>query len=254
MKLFTHSWQPYPYYVFGALPQSIKGAETRTCCTTVQQPKLCAEEADLHHREKTEMKLTLSVILATCALAVNGVSGADIKSGQRVGISIPYFNQWLGCAGQWCGRATCPQIFFSRPTTTCWGEVFYIYSEEANGLPIKVGDNVAVYYPRESKWMGCWENHCGKYTCPGSPTFQYGMSSAQKWDQCGGEVFTIYAFGRAIGEVIQNRDPIMLRFGTVWVSMWAGTTDKRTCPGYLLPPSEPTYDTCPGEAFAITQI
>ena len=129
--------------MFGALPQSIKGAETRTYCTTAQQPKLCAEEVDLHHREKTEMKLTFSVILATCALmAVNGVSGDEIESGQRVGISISYFNQWLGCAGQWCARATCRQVFFSRPTTQCWGEVFYIYSEEAHGLPIKVGDNV----------------------------------------------------------------------------------------------------------------
>ena len=177
-----------------------------------------------------------------------------VKSGQLVGLKYTYSNQWLGCAGRWCGRAGCPERFFSKPNSVCWGEVFRIYSEASKGEPLAVGERVGLYYPREKKWMGCWQNpHCGKYPCPGHPTHAFGFSSAIKWKHCGGEIFTIYAYGKAEGDIILNKDAIMLRFGNKWVSVWGGLTDKRTCPGNP-PPGIRKYDQCGGEVFEIYQI
>ena len=206
--------------------------------------------------QEAEMKLTLFgiMVLATCALALNGTSDVEIRSGQRIAIKMTYSNQWLGCDGEWCEQAGCPQLFFSKPPSECWGEVFNIYNEQAHGQPINVGDKVGLYYPREGMWIGCFQGHCGKYTCPGNNTYEYGMADAEKWQFCGGAIFTIYAFGKDNGEVVLNKDAIMLRFKEAWVSLLGETTETSICPGNSLPPPKEKYDTCVGEAFEIFKI
>ena len=102
--------------------------------------------------------------------------------------------------------------------------------------------------------MGCWQNpHCGKYPCLGRPTHAFGFSASWKWKRCGGEIFTIYAYGKAEGEIILSKDAIMLRFGNRWVSVWGGLTDKRTRLGNP-PPGIRKYNQCGGEVFEIYQM
>lgn len=171
-----------------------------------------------------------------------------------MGVKNEFLNQWLGCAGRWCGRAGCPERFFSKPNSECWGEVFRIYSEASKGEPLAVGERVGLYYEREKKWVGCSQKpHCGKYSCPGQPTHAHGFSDAGKWEQCGGEIFTIYAYGKAEGDVIYNHDAVMLRFGNQYLSLWNGLSHMSSCPGNP-PPHYRKYDQCAGETFVIHQI
>ena len=177
-----------------------------------------------------------------------------VRSGKVVGLKYPYLNQWLSCAGRWCDRRPCPERFFSKPNSQCWGEVFYIHSQKAYDQPIKVGDKIGLYYPRESKWFGCEGRHCGKYSCPGRPSYAYGFQDAKRWRECWGEVFTIYAYGKKNAEYLTYKDAVMLYYNRErrWVSVWGGKTDKRTCPGNTWPPpSTRKYDQCAGEAFEI---
>ena len=179
---------------------------------------------------------------------------STVRSGETVALKMTYGNQWIGCAGTWCGKAGCPERFFSKPNSVCWGEVFKIYSKSANGNIIRVGDKVALYYPRAKKWFGCIAYHCsGGYGCPGTPTYTYGFANAAKWTQCWGEVYTIYAYGKSVGQYIVHKDPIMLQYQNKWVSLWEGLTTKFTCPG-AAPPGIRKYDFCAGEAFEIFVI
>ena len=147
-----------------------------------------------------------------------------------------------------------PRALFSKPKSQCLGEVFTIYSKTASGHNIKVGDKVALYYRRTGKWFGCWQNYCGsRYLCPGTPNYFYGFANALKWTQCWGEVFTIYAYGKSYGQSIFHKDPIMLRYGNRWVSLWEGWATKLTCPG-TPPPNIFKYEFCAGEAFEIFKI
>ena len=167
---------------------------------------------------------------------------------------MTYSNTWLGCSGAWCARAACPQRFFSKSKSLCWGEVFTIYSRPAKGRNIKVGDKVALYYRRASRWFGCLEHRCaGKYACPGTPSWSYGFANAMKWTECWGEVFTIYAYGKTYGDDIIHRDPIMLQYRSRWVSLWEVLATKLDCPG-TPPPGILKYDFCAGEAFEIFKL
>ena len=66
---------------------------------------------------------------------------------------------------------------------------------------------------------------------------------------CAGDVFTIYAMGKCNGHAITHKDAIMLRYKNKWVSLLGGRMDKRTCPGYFVPPRNSKYNACGGEAF-----
>ena len=182
------------------------------------------------------------------------LSSYTVRSGQQVAIKMPYRNHWLGCAGHTCSAAGCPGRFFSTSKSRCWGEKFTIYSKHARGRPIKVGDQVGLYFNRHKKWFGCPHHRCCKYPCPGRPSYHYGFQHPSYWHRCAGEVFTIYAMGKCNGQTINHKDAIMLRYKNKWVSLWAGKADKRTCPGYLVPPPTNKYDQCAGEAFEIFKI
>lgn len=190
----------------------------------------------------------------TCPLSLHLSPLYTVRSGQQVAIKMTLRNHWFGCRGHWCSAQSCPARFFTTSKSRCWGEVFTIYSRHARGRPIKVGDQVGLYFNRQRKWFGCSHRYCGKYTCPGNPSHHYGFQHPTKWRHCGGEIFKIYAMGKCNGHTISHKDAIMLRIGSKWVSMAAGTMDKRTCPGHYQPPPNSKFDQCPGEAFEIFKI
>ena len=178
-----------------------------------------------------------------------------VKSGQQVALKMTARNLWLGCDQHWCAIDTCPEWYFSRPKSQCPGNVFVIYSQHAQGKPIKVGDKVGLYYPTEKKWFGCAGHLCGKAPCPGKPTHAHGFENYAKWKQCWGEVFTIYAYGKKHGESIYPKDAIMLYMNhhRQYASLWRGKADKNLCPGPA-PPPKSKYDHCRGEVFEIFVI
>ena len=84
---------------------------------------------------------------------------------------------------------------------------------------------------------------------------QHGFATAEKWFQCGGEVFRIYAKGKGVGQRVREGDDVMFYYVQQpgrWVSQ-ASTqrTRKRTCPGFAKPPSNSKYDRCRAEVFKI---
>ena len=160
----------------------------------------------------------------------------------------------MSCAPNPCRRATCPRLYLEGADwNNCWGEVFRIFRFSGPGR-VRAGEVVAIYYPRETgRWFGCAGINCGKATCPGTPTLAYGMQNRDKWFQCWGEVFKIYARGRPLGATIYSHDDIMLFYlqQRKWVGLVGAYTDKRTCPGTVRPPPPSRYDVCWGEVFEL---
>ena len=69
--------------------------------------------------------------------------------------------------------------------------------------------------------------HCCKYLCAGTPTHEHGFADPHKWKQCGGEVFTIYAYGKQQETDCEERCRCAsLRPGEVGVSI--GRIDRKT--------------------------
>ena len=119
-----------------------------------------------------------------------------VQVGDLVGLHYPHQpGHWLGCAGNQCGKATCP----GSPTTaygfssderwfTCYGEVFRIYAKEKNvGDTINAGDLIMLYYLNGVLWVSQGTGSTIKASCPGTsrpPPFT-------KFDRCPYEGFTI---------------------------------------------------------------
>ena len=157
---------------------------------------------------------------------------------------------WLGCAGNHCGKAGCPRLFMEgKDWDSCWGEVFQIYRQSGPGT-VKVGDVVGIYYPRGRKWFGGGTRKAG---CPGNPTMQHGFASAKHWGACWGEVYQIYARGKRIGESIESHDAIAIYYihAKRWVGLVGQNSGLSTCPGKTRPPPPDRYEICWGESFEI---
>ena len=137
-----------------------------------------------------------------------------------------------------------------------WGQyptsTFRIYQCRGKG-PIRAGEDVAIYYSQESKWMKCDSKWCSKGTCPGYPNTAHSMESSGKWQQCSEYVFKIYARGRKLGQIIQANDAILLyTLGySKWVSVYNGWIAQGTCPGTERPPSLNKYNTCSDAVFEL---
>lgn len=121
----------------------------------------------------------------------------QIRVGDLVGIY--YLNEdgrWLGCAGPYCAKATCP----GRPTTEngfasrdhwyrCWGEVFRIYANDKNDTTvINYGDNIMLYYMSGHSWISQGYLGTEKKSCPGS----LHPPQHDKFDRCSWEVFLFW--------------------------------------------------------------
>ena len=134
-----------------------------------------------------------------------------IYHGDTVALQSFMKNRWLGCSQSNCELAPCPKMEMAGSDwTNCQGEVFQIYRAAGQGT-VRVGDLVAFYFPQsEGNWLGCAGSSCKKATCPGNPSIAHGFSTADKWHKCGGEVFGIYAKGKANGEIVNSDDDISL--------------------------------------------
>ena len=175
-----------------------------------------------------------------------------INQGDKVAIQSYNRRYWLSCVPNPCqSRYTCPGLIMtSTDWTNCGGEVFQIYRARGPG-EVRVGDAVGLYYPiQPGKWLGCNSpsGNCGKYTCPGTPTTTYGFQDGQRWISCGGEVFKIYAAGKADGSIINQHDTIMLYYvgASQWVNLENNVVARGSCPGTTRPPSVSTYKSCWG--------
>ena len=164
-------------------------------------------------------------------------------------------NAWLGCPGPVCDLRTCPsrgndyRYFDGR----CSGEEFQIIGEGIRKRPIKSGQRIQLRYSHGiNEWMGCpHDNHCDKRDCPGT------ISQARIF-RCTGEIFRIYARGRANGETIYNGDLVMLYFirGGRYVSIQGQDEEDDTslnfCPGEA-PPAYFSYGICSKNTFRVYQ-
>ena len=166
-------------------------------------------------------------------------------------------NAWLGCADSngICDLRTCPSRNYNyRKFGTCWGEEFQIISDGTHGSAVKSGQQIRLRYLREhNSWMGCPSNNrCSKKTCPGT-TAQGGDF---KNNRCWGEIFRIYARGRANGQTIYNGDVVMLyyvrdgRYVSIQGQYEGDDTSLNFCPG-VAPPAYLSYGICSKNTFRI---
>ena len=134
----------------------------------------------------------------------------------------------------------------------CWGEVYQIFRKHGPGH-VRVGDIVGIYYPRERNWFALSGGRGHLEPCPGHPTKRYGFQDLHRWFRCWGEVYVIYARGKRNGQLIRDRDDVMLYFihGHSWVSLGRGYVNTEKCPGGNLPPAPDKYDVCWGENFEL---
>ena len=98
--------------------------------------------------------------------------------------------------------------------------------------------------------MSCqYDNRCVKRDCPGT------ISQARAF-KCEGEIFRIYARGRANGEIIYNGDLVMLYYvkGGKYVSIQGEEEKENTslnfCPGET-PPAYLSYGICSSNVFRV---
>ena len=161
----------------------------------------------------------------------------------------------MSCWNTPCAEGTCPGLYFSdEDVDNCAGEVFEIYRRLGSGN-VLVGDFVGLHYPYTSgNWLGCSLDNCAKATCPGQATDEYGFATEEKWYNCWGEVFRIYAAGKDSGDPIESGDDIFLYYLNDHKYVTLNTkTGKATCPGENRPPPISQYDTCYDEVFNIVK-
>lgn len=199
--------------------------------------------------------LMLGAILIAAYIATSE-AGKTVISGNTVGIKYPAKGgHWLGCWPQFkCVPASCPGEHFPPEKQTCAGEIFQIYKRKGSGK-IKVGDDVGLYYIHAKKWVSAWGIDGGVASCPGAPSSKFGMNIEA--DQCGGEVFRVYAKDKSIGENVRDDDYIMLNYkygGHAWFTLWMGYSHTASCPGGAYPPPDFKYQECKGEVFQIKKL
>jgi hypothetical protein len=205
---------------------------------------------------RTSSVLLLGAILIGVYITTSEAGCNTITSGTKVGIKhLEQGGHWLGCKPvHKCNSNSCPGLTFPAEKAHCEGEIFSIYKKQGSGI-IRIGDEVGLYYIHTREWVSLWDNDGGVVDCPGLPSPTLGMNTLP--GQCLGEVFRVYAHGKAVGEPLEDKDTIMLNYkagGEQWFSLWKGTSRKDDCPGAALPPPTSRYETCPGEVFEIRKL
>ena len=81
----------------------------------------------------------------------------------------------------YCTQSTGPGMFMD---SNDWGKypsaTFRIYRHRGKGA-VRAGEVVAIYFPKQTKWMKCDSAWCQTNTCPGNPTTTHGMANEEKW-------------------------------------------------------------------------
>ena len=153
-----------------------------------------------------------------------------------------------------CDLRVCPPNVLARGKNTfrnCGGEVFHIFGDGdeyiRSGYKVRIRSN--------SKWLSCYNGSCFTRTCPGSTTQATNFSIP-----CNSETFTIYAHARRDGDVLYDRDLVMLYInanGSKYISI-KGThngddTSLDYCPGSV-PPTYFSFFACTKNVFQIYKI
>lgn len=209
------------------------------------------ENAEMQLQRMNDETVKLQIGLS-CTVASTNPS--IVTHGATIALQPLYQKlMWLGCAGNPCGKAGCPRLFMEGDDwNRCWGEVFQIYRASGPGS-VKVGDVVGIYFPRGRAWFAMSGGRGHKEGCPGAPSTRYGFATQDKWRQCWGEVFQIYAKGKSVGDPIQNHDAVTIYYihEKTWVGLVQNHPDRRGCPGQARPPPLDKYDGCWGEIFEL---
>ena len=175
-----------------------------------------------------------------------------IRQGDTIALQTHTKERWLACSGDVCSTSDCPgAIFEGADWNRCWGEVFQIYRPTPG--EIRSGDLIGIHFPRQhGNWLGCSGHHCKKTSCPGHPSTRYGFSRGDRWYQCYGEVYRIFAYRKSRGAIINSGDDIMLYFIVArrWVDGEGTVQAINDCPGYE-PPRQDKFDHCAHELFTI---
>lgn len=125
-------------------------------------------------------------------------------------------NGWASCwvSGSYCRLRNCPGKDGPWQTSnTCRGEMFQIVNHSSENAYIRSGDIVGLRYSYQGGkgyWISHWSSWVQTLTCPGK-TF-HGIQSPNSG--CGGEKWTITAYGRHHGEKIMHKDVVSLRCHT----------------------------------------
>ena len=98
-----------------------------------------------------------------------------------------------------------------------------------------------------------WNGIGHKEPCPGNPTVTYGFHSSSSWYWCGGEVFQVFAKGKANGATITDQDTLAFFYpcGYKFVSFQANQMLLSSCINSC-PPSSAHFDRCTAETVEIT--
>ena len=181
-----------------------------------------------------------------------------LDHGCTVGLQLLQNDRWLGCAGSHCIGATCPGLFFDgNEWSACYGEVFRIVRPLGAGH-ILTGDFVALYYPRESNWFSVFTGRGQKSPCPGTFNEQHGFVRFEKWFECGGEVFQVFAKGKGYGETITDQDTLSFYYplGRTYVKFLIDQVVASQCmlekSDNKRPPSNEAFDRCLSDSVEIT--
>ena len=181
-----------------------------------------------------------------------------VRHGSTIALQVLHNKlDYFDCAAATtCIRSRCTGLYFEgNDWRMCAKKVFKIYRRSGLGS-VRVGDTVGIYYPHNHRWLGCGNLYCrARANCPGSPTSAYGFNRPNLWNQCGGEIFKIYACGRNFGSPIYPHDHVMLYHVGVkkWIGLENSRAEMRTCPGTVLPPPKNKYEACWGEVFELLE-
>ena len=178
-------------------------------------------------------------------------SKSNVLHGSKIALQTLYDRpKWLDCTDpKSCTKTGCAKLYMEGDDDwkNCGGEVFQIYRAAGAGN-IRVGDNVGLYAGGDS-WFSLHDGKGHKDPCPGAPTIKYGFATQQKWYDCFGEVFQIYASRKPFGDTIQDQDDIALYYvkDRKWVSFTGTNPSLHPCPGEVRPPPPDRFDVCFGE-------
>jgi hypothetical protein len=185
-------------------------------------------------------------------------SGRVLDHGSTAALQMLQNNHWFTCFGSLCTSTTCPGRFFDGDDWIhCWGAVYRIVRPRGAGH-ILTGDFVGLYFPRGSNWFSASNGGGHRANCPGTFNEEYGFESLEKWFECGGEVFQVFAKGKGYGETITDQDTLSFYYTVdrTYVQFLTDTVVTSQCmlekSGNKRPPSDEAFDKCLSDSVEIT--
>ena len=117
---------------------------------------------------------------------------------------------------------------------------------------------MALYNLREGNWFSVYGGRGKKSPCPGTFNEQHGFESLEKWFDCGGEVFQVFAKGKGYGETITDQDTLSFYYplDRTYVKFLSDQVVVSQCmldkSGFKRPPSNEAFDRCLSDSVEIT--